>query len=718
MERQSESSLLQAIKKDDIKAFNALMEKAQCGAYRLGRFPVLSLLYLYKSRKILKEYEEKFLAISSYEELGEPIEVSKKFSGKARKCLRLYLDEVISPLEMLLILDRTQHLKKVFPMTKPSSQIKGRLKAIYSIKYALGVRYAGDSISLDRRPLSRREKKKLATACISAVLIVAIAIGVPVTAVSLMPKHVDGEVSTVSDIRFDSSKEYTLINDVVVTDGFTAKNMNCSIKGNGKKLILKKGVSLGELNGKISDLTVETAGDPIFTALTVNASLENVTVNVNADVETREQSAFVALTNYGKIDGVTVNISGKVNALDPETELPEGSSNEFAFGGIVQYNSYLFYNILQQYKRGIIVNCAVNYSQFTLTGTSKANATFGGIAGVNDGYLQNCTVSGEITADTFDIAGICAENNFALVNDINNAKLAQTSASDRWNPNSAGIVLNNGYAVEDCINNGEISAVSTSEPEGEDISLAAISAGIACINSNRISNSTNNGAITATARGTAYAGGIASRSVGMISKCLSDGEIAASGQKVYAGGILGNSEVTASGGLVYFGRVENCISKDKFSVTASDGGNAFVGGIAGYIQESGFKQTYVDKDGNRVEETVYFGGGVVGSYFIGEYTSGATYFGAIVGACGVNIFTSNSYSATSGATYKNFDGNFYLNGFKNAIGATITVTVDEETQKEKDEFAPAADKGATSASLEYITEIDRYKAILKAIENG
>ncbi|MDE7372651.1 MAG: hypothetical protein K2N18_01160, partial [Clostridia bacterium] len=482
MAQSIEDSLLKAIKKDDIKAFNALDEKARSGVYRLGRFPVLSLLYLYKSSKILKEYEEKFLTISSYEELSEPIEVSKKFSAKARKCLRLYLDEVVSPLEMLLILDRTQHLKKIFPMTKPTSQVKGRLKAIYSIKYALGVRYAGDSISLDRRPLSRREKKRLVTACISAVLIIAIVIGVPVTTVSLMPKHVDGEVVTFSDIKFDSVKEFTLKNDVTVPEGFSPRTMNCSIKGNGKKLILKKGVSLGELNGKVSDITIETAGDPIFTALTVNASLENVTVNVNADITKEEQSAFVVLTNYGRIDGVTVNVSGKVNALAPNVELPEGSSNEFAFGGIVQNNSYLFYNILQQYKRGIIINCTVNYSQLTLKGESSANATFGGIAGVNEGYLQNCTVSGEIVADTFDIAGICAENNFGLVNDINNAKLTQTSASDQWNPNTAGIVLNNGYAVENCINNGEISAVSTSTPVDEDISLAAISAGIACIN--------------------------------------------------------------------------------------------------------------------------------------------------------------------------------------------------------------------------------------------
>ena len=57
MAQSIEDNLLQVIKKDDIKEFDALMEKAQCGAYRLGRFPVLSLLNLYKTRKIISAYE-------------------------------------------------------------------------------------------------------------------------------------------------------------------------------------------------------------------------------------------------------------------------------------------------------------------------------------------------------------------------------------------------------------------------------------------------------------------------------------------------------------------------------------------------------------------------------------------------------------------------------------------------------------------------------------
>ncbi len=168
-----EESLLQAIKNDDTKAFAALMDKTQCGGYRFGRFPVLSLMYLYKSRKLLSAYEAQFLEITNYKVVDEPIEISKKFTAKAGKCLRLYLNEVVSPLEMLLILDRTAHLKRAYPMTKvTSTAVKGRLKSIYYIKYSLGVKFEGDSVVIDRRPLSYREKKNIMNICLCVLLAV------------------------------------------------------------------------------------------------------------------------------------------------------------------------------------------------------------------------------------------------------------------------------------------------------------------------------------------------------------------------------------------------------------------------------------------------------------------------------------------------------------------------------------------------------------------
>ena len=61
----------EAILRDDAVSFGALMEKDRIGAYRYGRFPVLSLMYLFKSKKLIKRYEEEFIKITSFTEKNE-----------------------------------------------------------------------------------------------------------------------------------------------------------------------------------------------------------------------------------------------------------------------------------------------------------------------------------------------------------------------------------------------------------------------------------------------------------------------------------------------------------------------------------------------------------------------------------------------------------------------------------------------------------------------
>ncbi len=748
MAQSIEISLLQAVKKDDIKAFGALMEKAQCGAYRLGRFPVLSLMYLYKSRKLIHAYEERFLKITSYNILREPVEISKEFSQKAGKCLRLYFGEVVSPLEMLLILDKTKRLKRVFPSTKPSAAVKERLKAIYKIKYYLNVACEGDNIVIDRRPLSYREKKKIAVICLCSLLAVSVAVAVPVT--------VDAFT-----VDFASSEVYTLNRDLVLKK--SVDKVNCTINGNGHKLILKNGVTLGELNGKLSDLTIESAGGAIVTVVSENATIENVTVNVDADITSSESAALVAETNYGTIDGVTVNVSGKINAVAPSAEV----LSELTFGGIALSNDSIYDAGTQKIYRGIIKNCTVNYSQFTLDGEAGANATFGGVAGINNGYLQDCAVTGEIVSDTFDIAGVCSVNNGVLSGNVNSADLSQTSSAAEWSPVTCGIVLTNTYVIENCENRGNISSVSTSGKieDSEEYEAAVSASGIVylnrstalstysvinCVNSGSIEcgaenrnsyaaglcissesaiansknigeikvaagtdtvshvagivavaygdiiKSKNNGAVTVTSGGTAYAGGISAYACAQVINCFADGEITTTAQKVFAGGIFAFSDVASNGYYVYWGVAERCISDCKIKVEVSGDNPANVGGIAGYIRQARLEE----------DELKYFGGSVINSYFTGGCDSGVEYFGNIIGVCGANVYEKNSYTA-GGKEYPNFEGNYYINNSLSAFGATLS---------DDGGYTTAEDKGATPATIENIQNSEVYKSILSELD--
>ncbi len=688
MAQSNEESLFQAIKKDDVNAFKDLIDNAQCGTYRLGRFPVLSLLYLYKSRKILSVYEEKLIKCTNFKAVLEPVEVSKKFSAKAGKCLRLYLNEIISPLEMLLILDKTKHLKQVFPKTKQSAAVRERLKSIYYIKYSLDVGFDGNDIIIARRPLSYREKKNIATICLCSFLAAAVAVCVPITTISLLPK--EGDVTKLSQIDFSSQKEYKLKRDIVIPANYSVEKVNCKIVGGGNKLILGKGATLGELNGKLSDMTIESSGDTVFTLVNETAAIENVTVNVSADVTAKESSAFVSLINYGAIDGVTVNVSGNLSALASSAD----SSSELVFGGIVGLNS-VKYNVFV----GQIKNCTVNYSQFELVGEASANASFGGVAGINSAYLLDCTVTGEVIADTFDIAGVCYENSGLLYGNVNEANLSQTSTDTGWNPICCGIAITNNYTVENCKNTGNISAISNAvQQEEQEGNLPTVTAaGITYLNSGTVIKCVNDANITAIGSGEAYVGGIAAHSFTQIASCYSSGEINVTAQNVYAGGILGISEITRNGNFVYCGSVNYCISESKFSIATTDKTILQAGGIAGYVREAGF-------DNN--DSVVYLGGSVTNSYFIGECAANISDFGNIAGACGANIYESNSYYINN-IEYHNFEGNYYLENSFCAFGKTVTAD---------GSFASAEDKGAISATIEEIQNSEGYKSIINTLE--
>lgn len=702
MAQSIEESLLKAVIKDDIKAFSALTESARCGSCRLGRFPVLSLMYLYKSRRLISAYEEKLLKITAWEALREPSGISDKFAGKAGKCLRLYFDEVVSPLEMLLILNKTRRLKRVYPLTKPSAAVKERLQKIYAIRYSLNIKFKGDSIILDRRPLSYGEKKKIATACLCSFLAVAVAVGTPVTAVALMPKLEEGEVTKLSHIDFNSKNEYTLKKDITVPEDFSIERFNCKISGGGKKLILGRGASFGDLNGSVKDVLIVSGGAPLFTSVTENGKIENVTVNVTADVETTGNTAFLAVTNYGSIDGVTVNVSGKFSAVS-ENEA------ELYFGGVVCNNSYKNLSFTKT-AYGTVENCTVNYGGFTLSGETKANASFGGVAGLNSGYVKNCSVTGSVIADTVDVAGVCCVNNGVLSENVNCADIAQTSGAEGWSPIVCGIVLNNSYTAEYCQSTGKLSATSSYVSEN---SPSASVAGIAYLNSGSIVCCKVSGDIAVGCGGIGYAGGIAARTCEVIYGSYYSGSISVAAKSAFAGGILASGEVASNGYSVYCGAAQDCISESVISVSATD--KSCAGGIAGFIQEGGFEQYKTDENGNIIRdengkpatETIYLGGGATNSYFLGKCATDVEYFGNIVGVCGANIYESNSY--TSGNTeYHNFEGNYFTGSDYPVCGAVVVG---------EGEFASAEDKGATQATAEEIKALQSYTKILQELEN-
>ncbi len=668
MAQSLEEKLLSAIKRDDIKAFRAMAETDRLGNYRLGRFPVVSLLYLYKARKILSSYEAKFLKIVSWEPLGEPACISELFARKSGKCLRLYFDEIVSPLEMLLILDKTAQVKKLYRYVRPSEAVKERLKKIYFIKYSLNIKYEGKTIAFSRRPLNRTEKKRLFAAVISCILALVVIVVAPVTAVMLTPKPVEGEITQLAQIDFTSQNTYTLKNDIQIPEDFYVNRVNCTIIGNGHKLVLGRGANLGSLIGKFKDMEIQTEGSAVFDVCTDTGELKDITVNVNADVSTYSSGAFVVNYNYGSIDEVTVNVKGDLNA-----KAGTNNSEELVFGGIALSNTYISSG--SQNVFGKIENCVVNYQNLTLRGETGANAAFGGIVGVNNGIIKNCRTSGDITADTFDLAGVCYANGYLLTGVVNEANLAQSATDEAWTPIVGGLVIENASIVE---------------------------------------NSRSLGKIEVTSNGDAICGGISARNYGVNRYCAMSGDISVTAKTAFVGGIYGRSEVKVSDTYsVYLGTAEDCICNCSIKLSLAEGSSC-IGGIGGYVQEIGINirqkvdenGNYLqDEDGKPIYEKEYWGGGATRCIFMGEINGAYDYIGNIIGVCAANIYKSNSFTSDD-KTYLNFDGNYCLPNERSAFGATVNA---DET------FERVEGKGFTALSAEEIIKSELYNAILERI---
>lgn len=769
MEEKFSESLLDAVKRDDKKAFDSLMAQQPCGTFRLGRFPTLSLIYLYNASKIRAAYEEKFVKYNSWQEIFEPVSIAADFRKVAGKSLRFYLQEVVSPVEMLLLLDKTSKLKRVFPQTHMSQPVKQRLKTVYELKYAQKLEFRGDELVMGSRPLTRAEKKRLLLALTCFLLCVVIAVSTPFVVNAFVPFIKDGSgaipLSNFSKTDFTSNKSYALKNDVVLEEDFFVQDVTCQLDGRGKTVtVLGKNCPFGAISGKISNVTfvVQT---PLAQEVALTGVVEDVLVNVTTNATVTENLAFVAVNNFGQIKNCEVNLSGTLGvAANSDEVLEEG----IVCAGIAVHNKATQISAFQT-RYAVIQKCTVNFNNFTLQGEVAANATFAGIAGNNDGFVDQCQTNGKILSDTMDVSGICANNSYGIINSQNNAEIFQASAFVDWNPLACGIVLNNYYAVENCQNNGKISVQSTSEKTDFGTNEpSAVASGIAYLNNGKgvtphLLNCKNTADVSAVAenRGVSAAG-ICTSSSGVTEKCFNTGNIGAqtsSEFSSYSAGLVNyaygyvyqsasNANITANGkGNVYVGGIASvsyvqilqCATDGRI---AASGRSCAVGGVLGFSNalisaenvyfgtvEACVSRCELDvatpektTDAlvggivGRVDEIAvlneqtgqfsYHGGGVTDSYFTGKINNQNVCSGAIAGSCGKNIYSANTY-VSNGQMFHNFDGNFAVDscGAELALGATVTGNGNNIS------YGEGGNLGVTFEEMQVIEKYTYYKAV-------
>lgn len=663
--------LIACIQADDLSSFQTYESKRELRTLRMGRFPVLSVVYLFSAKKIASYCEQTYIKDNAWTAEREPFSLSYAFGKIAGRALRLYVNEVVSPLEMLLLLDKTKRLCKIYPLARPSQAQKARLTSVWSILYSLRVTCLPDRIEIEKRPKTRYERRRLLLSICSILLSVAI--------LSLTPFFVnvfypfinvsnnqqdqdsdpeivnpgsedepetpvdDGEVkyynvSSIAEIDFASNNEYTLKEDVIIPEAFHTENMNCTLKGEDHTIVLPSAA-------------------PLFD--TLKGTIRNVRFALTTDSVITQDTALIATSNEGKLDNVTLSLRGSLRYEKTEDD-------SITVAGLIVTNT----------RSGKILRSSVD-CDLTLSGQTEANGTFVGICARNNGEIGECSSSGSIASDCVDLAGICDTNAYYLHDCVNACALRQRVSVQNWNPICAGIVLTNNYSTTLCRNEGVVSVscdYASEEAFEEGHTFAeAMAAGIVASNTYSVTECVNAADIQATAvENLCYAAGIASvcapSSTGFIlytpslKNCTNAGKITVSCERItsFAGGIA------AYGKQAYF---DTCINEADGIVSATIENCTYakaylcVGGIGGNTDGCSFPtcENHAPVAANAVVQSAYVGGIAALS---GSVASGTSNGNVSLSGTVQNVYVGGVVASVTGGVLSScaFTGNMTVQG--------------------------------------------------------
>lgn len=590
MEKLELERLFEAIRKDDLKSFSSVMLSKSDLNISFGRFPILSLLYLYGSYKILEKYERFLLPIHNFQVVEENYDAYLKFKKYAKKSLKIFVlnDKIIHPIEMLAVLDERFLLNKYYKKLFKNEEIVKNIRKIYILNQKIDIEISHEDIVIPKAKLNFVQKMAMVLAvCVMSLVIAFSAVAI----VTIKNKSGIGtaaapiKISTEQELQTaikKGNKHYALTNNIVLSQVFEASNFSGCLDGNGFEI--DGGVFMS--NGLVENLT-GTIED-----LKVSAEIKGKNISQNYSIIAKKSSGNVKNVNvFAEIDWQAHN------------------DTDIYLAGVVAHNT------------GIVEN--VNVEIFgKINNNRSSNVFFAGVVGLNDGTVKNCvTETARVEADTIDIGGIVAQNNNLIENCENDLTLVQVSEKE-WHPNTAGICITNYGKISGCKNKAEVYAESKVATKKDDSSYAVIVGGIVCDNYGGVYESRNVGSVVAKGDvSMCYAGGIVARNIltdvrAIVEKCKAENEdnvifAYSKSDLVCVGGIAGHnsSEIvncgfvgtidadtdsTGTGVLAYVGgvvgynaecKIEKCYSKVKFtqSFTDSDTRKYFVGAVAGYV---------------------------------------------------------------------------------------------------------------------------------------
>lgn len=528
------SKIHQAIKDDNLKEFDQLItQKLLCLC--LGRFPLLSLCYMYQSVLILGKYEKQLQGITSqnYIQDSEPLAIYPDFKALAGKSLRLFTVGFVNPAEMLALLGLSEKLNYEWKNLEKNSVIIANIRKIYQINFNLECNANEESSNAPRVKGKSHSSNILFTLFIVTICFVFLFSGVLGVTICIL-----GTGNSFAPIKVYSSESFiknasscmVLKNDINLSGTYVDKIG--TLNGNNKKIIVDDLNIFGTVEGELSDLTIE---------INLNITLSEI------------ETALIKINN-GIIRNVNIVVNGTITENDTE--------NDLLISTLVSTNN------------GTIQNTKIQ-GEVSLIGNAKGNASYSAFASTNNGLIVDCELNnGSIKSENVDLAGFVVTNNGNISKVINYQPISQKGLGEleenyAWNPNCTGIAITNYGNIENAQNLGNIDATSDTSKVYQ-----IIVSGIVVNNYGTISNALNTGNISASSLNcSSLVGGIVSFNYAEFNESEKMVKFAYIKESVNKGNISisnsgnENSELV-SGGISSFnqGNIQLCDNSGKLSI--------------------------------------------------------------------------------------------------------------------------------------------------------
>lgn len=584
MEALQERKIFEAIKKDDLKLFSSILISHSDLNLCYGRFPLLSLMYLYGSYKILEKYEKFLFGIKNYKVTDEYFEIYKTFKKHAKKSLKLYADKnkIVEPIEMLAILDERFILKQNYPKLYKNDEIIKNVRKIYNLNKNLEITATMNEFNCKKKRLNLFQKAIsviVASVLCACMIFGGITIGVISgktgigTASSPIIISNEGEFKTALK---NGKKNYILKNDLSLNfdDIIKVNNFSGTIDGDGHTINFEDEMTeslIGRLTGKIRNLKI-------------NFFVLNLEINKN----------FAVIAEYSS--GIIENceISGTISASikdDSNADASEEKSQED-----------IFVTLFAAENNGTISGCNSKV-EVNIKNENERNAYYSSFAGTNNGVISNSKnvydnlVKNKIETETVDVAGVAAINNGEIKLCENEVEISQNS-NKAWHPNCAGIVITNNGKIDACKNYGNIISKSSLNKDG--------------LTDEQKTSFENNSLFFYV-----FAGGISDDNFGEINGCRNYGNIYGESDIsfVYAGGISAMNESFDEEKAIS-PKVVSSKSESEI-VVKSLSNNVYAGGVCAFNSNEIKNGAFIGKITTNSEKAAY-AGGISASNFLGQ----------------------------------------------------------------------------------------------------